>query len=35
MSDFKKYGFMGMITKPFKVNQLSEEVSRVMQSTAQ
>jgi len=35
MSDYKKYGFMGIITKPFKLKELSEEVSRVMQSTAQ
>ena len=35
MSDYKKYGFMGMITKPYRVNQLSEEVSRVIGSAAQ
>jgi PAS domain S-box-containing protein len=32
MADYKKYGFMGVITKPYKVKQLSEEVHRVITS---
>jgi PAS domain S-box-containing protein len=32
MADYRKYGFMGVITKPYKVKQLSEEVHRVIKS---
>ncbi|HMK48684.1 MAG TPA: ATP-binding protein [Thermodesulfovibrionales bacterium] len=32
MSDFRKYGFVGVITKPYKIRQLSEELDRVMNS---
>jgi PAS domain S-box-containing protein len=30
MADFKKYGFRGVIAKPYKVRELSEELHRVM-----
>jgi CheY-like chemotaxis protein len=34
IADYRKYGFLGVITKPYKVKELSEEVSRVMKLTA-
>jgi PAS domain S-box-containing protein len=30
MSDFKKYGFRGVVAKPYKVKELSEELHKVM-----
>jgi len=30
MADYRKYGFMGVITKPYRVKQLSEEVRKVI-----
>ena len=30
MSDFKKYGFRGVIAKPYKVRELSEELHRLI-----
>ncbi len=32
MSDFRKYGFCGMITKPFKIEDLSEVLRDVINS---
>jgi len=30
MSDFKKYGFRGVVAKPYKIGELSEELHRLM-----
>jgi DNA-binding NarL/FixJ family response regulator len=30
MSDFKRYGFMGVIAKPYSIEELSEAVQNVM-----
>jgi signal transduction histidine kinase/CheY-like chemotaxis protein len=32
MSDYRKYGFVGVITKPYRIRQLSEEVDRVIKT---
>jgi signal transduction histidine kinase/ActR/RegA family two-component response regulator len=32
MSDYRKYGFVGVITKPYRIRQLSEEVDRVIKA---
>jgi PAS domain S-box-containing protein len=34
MSDFKKYGFSGVVMKPFRVKDLSDEVHRVIHGQA-
>jgi PAS domain S-box-containing protein len=33
MADFRKYGFMGVIAKPYKIKELSEVLHRVMVGT--
>jgi len=30
MADFRRYGFAGMIVKPFNLEKLGEQVSRVL-----
>jgi len=30
MADYRKYGFRGVIAKPYKLRELSEELHRVM-----
>jgi PAS domain S-box-containing protein len=30
MADFRKYGFSGVVTKPYRIKELSDEVHRVM-----
>ena len=32
MADYRKFGFAGVLIKPYKINQLSEEVRKVMSS---
>jgi DNA-binding NarL/FixJ family response regulator len=33
MADFRKYGFMGVIAKPYKIKELSEVLHKVMIGT--
>lgn len=30
MANYKKYGFLGVISKPYKLNQLSKKLHRIM-----
>ena len=34
MSDYQRYGFAGVLIKPYKVNQLSESIRKVLTSRA-
>ncbi len=35
MADFRQHGFMGVVTKPYRIKELSEEVHKVINSVSQ
>jgi DNA-binding NarL/FixJ family response regulator len=34
MADFRKHGFNGVVTKPYRIKELSDEVHRVINGQA-
>jgi hypothetical protein len=34
MADFRKHGFNGVVTKPYRIKELSDEVHRVINEQA-
>jgi CheY-like chemotaxis protein len=35
ISEYKKYGFSGVVAKPFKIQELVDVLNRIMQETSQ
>jgi len=35
MNDFRKYGFIGVIPKPYRINELSETLNKVLMGTSE